>query len=127
MKSNKFIAAAVAATLALTSKAQTEYVELSSNKLFKKSFATYYGDNGKPLDKDLEIGVLKKSGYHWVIYEGVEKVMVILSDASSSYGETERKICINDKCDRYLSEQRTYTLNVNNGDTLKFYYPNYNE
>ena len=111
----------------VVAKAQTEYVELSSNKTFKKSFVSYYGDNGKPLEEDLEVGVLNKSGYHWVVYTGVKKVMVILSDASSSYGETERKICINDKCARYYSEQRTYTLNVNDNDTLKFYYPNYNE
>ena len=111
----------------VATKAQTEYVELSSNKTFKKSFVSYYGDSNKPLDKDLEVGVLNKSGYHWVTYTGVRKVMLILSDASSSYGETERKICINDKCARYLSEQRTYTLNINDNDTLKFYYPNYNE
>ena len=107
--------------------AQTEYVELSSNKAFKKSFVSYYGDNGKPLDEDLESNALSKTGYHWVVYTGVKKVMVILSDDASSYGETERKICINDKCARYYSQQRTYTLNVSDGDTLKFYYPNYNE
>ena len=107
----------------VVAKAQTEYVELSSNKLFKRSFITYYGDNGKPIDEDLEVGVLKKSGHHWVTYTGISEVVVICNDEK----ETQRKICINDKCARYYSQQRVYTLNVNDNDTLKFYYPNYNE
>jgi hypothetical protein len=107
----------------ISTKAQTEYVELSSNKLFKRSFITYYGDNGKPLDEDLEVGVLKKSGHHWVTYTGVSKVVVICNDEK----ETQRKICINDKCNRYYSDQRVFKFKIKDGDTLKFYYPNYNE
>ena len=111
----------------ISAKAQTEYVELKSNKMFRVSFASYYGDSYKPLDEDLEVSTIKRSGYHWVTYEGVAKVVVILSDDNSSYGETDRKICINDKCARYYSEQRVYHFKINDGDTLKFYYPNYNE
>tara|TARA_R100000995_G_scaffold26794_1_gene11682 strand:- start:218 stop:595 length:378 start_codon:yes stop_codon:yes gene_type:complete len=111
----------------ISAKAQTEYVELKSNKMFRVSFASYYGDSYKPLDEDLEVSTIKNSGYHWVTYEGVAKVVVILADDNSSYGETERKICINDKCARYYSEQRIYNFKINDGDTLKFYYPNYNE
>ena len=111
----------------ISAKAQTEYVELKSNKMFRVSFASYYGDSYKPLDEDLEVSTIKRSGYHWVTYEGVTKVVVILSDDNSSYGETDRKICINDKCARYYSEQRVYDFKINDGDTLKFYYPNYNE
>ena len=111
----------------ISAKAQTEYVELKSNKMFRVSFASYYGDSYKPLDEDLEVSTIRKSGYHWVTYTNVDKVVVILADDNSSYGETERKICINDKCARYYSEQRVYDFKINDGDTLKFYYPNYNE
>ena len=104
----------------ITAIAQTEYVELTSNKFFKRSFACYYGDNNKLLDKDLECGELKgKLNYHWVEYTGIKEVKIICADKKYTY----RKICINDKCGIYNTNNQVYTFTLTGVDSLKFYKP----
>ena len=109
----------------VAAKAQTEYVELNSNKLFKRSFACYYGDNGKPLEKDLECSVVKgKLNYHWVEYTNVKEVQIICADKENTY----RKICVNGDCNIYDTNNQVYKFNLSGTlDSLKLYKPHYNE
>ena len=109
----------------ISTKAQTEYIEVSNNKTFKRSFVCYYGDNGKPLDKDLECSVVKgKLNYHWVKYNNVKKLQIICADKENTY----RKICVNDYCNIYDTNNQIYNFTLTNRvDSVKIYKPHYNE
>ena len=108
----------------VAAKAQTEFVELSSNKFFKRSYAKYYNDSGVPLSEDLEVSIVKgKLNYHWVKYTRVKEVQIICADQENTY----RKICINDYCNIYNTNNQVYKFKLTGEDTLKFYKPHYNE
>ena len=65
--------------------AQTEYIELSSNKLFNRSYVTYYNDSPSAFEDDLEISVVKGDFvYHWVTYSGVKKLELICADPENT-------------------------------------------
>ena len=42
--------------------AQTEYIEISSNQLFKRSYVAYYDDSPTALEDDLDLSVVCPSG-----------------------------------------------------------------
>lgn len=108
----------------VSAKAQTEYVELSSNELFKRSYAKYYNDSGIPLSKDLEVSILKRNdNYHWVKYTNSKKVVIVCSDKKYTY----RKICVNDYCYIYNTNNQLYKFNLTGNDSLKFYKPVFNQ
>tara|TARA_R100000234_G_scaffold89859_1_gene58103 strand:- start:329 stop:700 length:372 start_codon:yes stop_codon:yes gene_type:complete len=109
----------------VVAKAQTEFVELSSNKLFKRSYAKYYNDSGIPLEEDLSVSIVKGNlNYHWVKYYNAEEVQVICADKENAY----RKICVNENCNTYNTYNEIYTFKLSGVlDTLKFYKPSYNE
>ena len=109
----------------VVAKAQTEFVELSSNKLFKRSYAKYYNDSGIPLEEDLSLSIVKgKLTYHWVEYYNAEEVQIICVDKENAY----RKICVNENCNTYNTYNEIYTFKLSGVlDTLKFYKPSYNE
>ena len=109
----------------VVAKAQTEFVELSSNKLFKRSYAKYYNDSGTPLEEDLSVSIVKGNlNYHWVKYYNAEEVQVICADKENAY----RKICVNENCNTYNTYNEIYTFKLSGVlDTLKFYKPSYNE
>tara|TARA_Y100000401_G_scaffold106714_1_gene100446 strand:- start:94 stop:465 length:372 start_codon:yes stop_codon:yes gene_type:complete len=109
----------------VVAKAQTEFVELSSNKLFKRSYAKYYNDSGIPLEEDLSVSIVKgKLTYHWVEYYNAEEVQIICADKENAY----RKICVNENCNTYNTYNEIYTFKLSGVlDTLKFYKPSYNE
>tara|TARA_R110002020_G_C16142105_1_gene761966 strand:- start:184 stop:570 length:387 start_codon:yes stop_codon:yes gene_type:complete len=108
----------------VSAKAQTEYVELSSNELFKRSYAKYYNDSGIPLEKDLEVSIVKgKLNYHWVEYKNSKKVVIVCSDKKYTY----RKICVNDYCYIYNTNNQVYKFNLTGNDSLKFYKPVFNQ
>jgi hypothetical protein len=80
------------------SQTTTEYVELSSSKLFNKSFMACYNDDVSY--DDLEVLSIKgDKNVHYVIYKGVltHKVVIIGSDKEGS----KREICVNGECDEY--------------------------
>jgi len=109
----------------VVAKAQTEFVELSSNKLFKRSYAKYYNDSDIPLEEDLSVSIVKGNlNYHWVKYYNAEEVQVICADKENAY----RKICVNENCNTYNTYNEIYTFKLSGVlDTLKFYKPSYNE
>ena len=109
----------------VAAKAQTEYIEVSNNKMFKRSFVCYYGDNGKPLDEDLECSTVKgKLNYHWVKYTNVKKVQIICADKENTY----RKICINSDCNIYDTNNQVYNFTLTKRkDSIRIYKPHYNE
>ena len=109
----------------VVAKAQTEFVELSSNKLFKRSYAKYYNDSGIPLEEDLSVSIVKGNlNYHWVKYYNAEEVQIICADKENAY----RKICVNENCNTYNTYNEIYTFKLSGVlDTLKFYKPSYNE
>ena len=108
----------------VAAKAQTEYVELSSNEFFKRSYAKYYNDGFLPLEKDLEVSIVKgKLNYHWVKYKNSKKVVIICADQENTY----RKICINDYCNIYNTNNQVYKFNLTGNDFLKFYKPHFNK
>ena len=108
----------------ISAKAQTEYVELKSNKLFKRSYASYYNDSPTAMKDDLSVSVVKgKFNYHWVKYKNVEEVVLICDDPKNTY----RKICVNSDCNIYDTYNRVYNFNLTGVDSLKFFKPNYNE
>ena len=109
----------------VVAKAQTEFVELSSNKLFKRSYAKYYNDSGIPLEEDLSVSIVKGNlNYHWVEYYNAEEVQIICADKENAY----RKICVNESCNTYNTYNEIYTFKLSGVlDTLKFYKPSYNE
>lgn len=103
---------------------QTEYVELSNNETFKRSFACYYNDDlAIDFEEDFETSVVKGDfGYHWVEYTHVKKVYVICSDSKGSF----RKICLNGDCKIYDTNNHVYVFNLTGRlDSLKFFKPNY--
>ena len=103
---------------------QTEYVELSNNDLFKRSYACYYNDDSTiDFEDDFEISVVKGDfKYHWVEYTNVKKVHLICSDSKGSF----RKICLNGDCKIYDTNNHIYVFNLTgNLDSLKFFRPNY--
>lgn len=103
---------------------QTEYVELSNNDSFNRSFACYYNDDLTiDFEDDFESSVVKGDlTYHWVEYTHVRKVHVICSDSKGSY----RKICLNGDCKIYDTNNHVYIFNLTGRlDSLKFYKPNY--
>jgi hypothetical protein len=103
--------------------AQTEYIELSSNKLFNRSYVTYYNDSPSAFEDDLEISVVKGDFvYHWVTYSGVKKVQLICADPEN----TLRKICVNGDCNIYDTYNQVYNFNLNRKiDSISIYKPNY--
>ena len=109
----------------VVAKAQTEFVELSSNKLFKRSYAKYYNDSNIPLEEDLSVSIVKGNlNYHWVEYYNAEEVQIICADKENAY----RKICVNENCNTYNTYNEIYTFKLSGTlDTLKFYKPHYNE
>ena len=108
----------------ISAKAQTEYVELKSNKLFKRSYASYYNDSPTAMEDDLSVSVVKgKLDYHWVEYTNVAKVVLICADPKNTY----RKICVNSDCNIYNTYNQVYNFNLTGVDSLKFFKPNYNE
>jgi len=109
----------------VVAKAQTEFVELSSNKLFKRSYAKYYNDSNIPLEEDLSVSIVKGNlNYHWVEYYNAEEVQIICADKENAY----RKICVNENCNTYNTYNEIYTFKLSGVlDTLKFYKPSYNE
>ena len=109
----------------VVAKAQTEFVELSSNKLFKRSYAKYYNDSSVPLEEDLSVSIVKGNfNYHWVEYYNAAEVQIICADKENAY----RKICVNENCNIYNTYNEIYTFKLSGVlDTLKFYKPSYNE
>ena len=109
----------------VVAKAQTEFVELSSNKLFKRSYAKYYNDSNIPLEEDLSVSIVKGNfNYHWVEYYNAAEVQIICADKENAY----RKICVNENCNTYNTYNEIYTFKLSGVlDTLKFYKPSYNE
>lgn len=111
--------------LSNNSYSQIEYVELSNNELFKRSYACYYNDDPTiDFEDDFETSVGKNDfKYHWVEYTHVKKVYVICSDSKGSY----RKICLNGDCKVYDTNNHIYAFNLTGRlDSLKFFRPNYN-
>ena len=103
----------------ISAKAQTEYVELKSNKLFKRSYASYYNDSPTAMKDDLSVSVVKgKLNYHWVKYTNVAKVVLICADPKNTY----RKICFNGNCDIYNTYNQVYNFNLTGVDSLKFFH-----
>ena len=103
--------------------AQTEYIEVSSNQLFKRSYVAYYDDSPTALEDDLELSVVKGDlTYHWVKYTGVKKVQIICADAEN----TLRKICFNGDCNIYDTYNQVYNFNLTGAiDSMSIYKPNY--
>ena len=104
----------------ITANAQTEYVELSSSKLFNKSFIAFYNDDVEY--EDLEVLTIRgNKNVHYVIYKQVEetfKVVVIGSDKKGS----KREICIDNKCDEYDTYATQYEFLIN--ERTKFTFSN---
>lgn len=104
----------------ITANAQTEYVELSSSKLFNKSFIAFYNDDVEY--KDLEVLTIRgNKNVHYVIYKQVEeafKVVVIGSDKEGS----KREICIDGECDEYDTYATQYEFLVK--ERTKFTFSN---
>lgn len=74
----------------MTSQAQTEFIEVSNNKLFNKSFAAYYNDSNSSLEDDLEVTELgRNETVHIVYYTNVSKVVIIGSDTKNSVRDIE--------------------------------------
>ena len=108
----------------VSAKAQTEYIELSSNEAFGYSCAKYYNDSGIPLSKDLEVSILNRNdNYHWVKYKNSKKVVIVCSDKKYTY----RKICVNDYCYIYNTNCQVYKFNLTGIDSLKIYKPVFNQ
>ena len=82
----------------ITVNAQTEYVELSSSKLFSKSFMSCYNDDLSYNDLEV-LSIRGDKNVHYVIYKGkvTHKVVIIGSDKEGS----TRTICVNSECDTY--------------------------
>ena len=97
----------------------TEYVELSSSKLFSKSFMSCYNDDLSY--NDLEVLSIKgNKNVHYVIYKGVltHKVVIIGSDKEGS----TRTICVNDECDTYDTHATQYEFFIK--EKTKFTFSN---
>jgi len=103
----------------ITANAQTEYVELSSNKLFNKSFIAFYNDDVSY--NDLEVLSIKgDKNVHYVIYKGTLtfKVVIIGSDKEGS----KREICVNGECDEYDTYTTQYEFFIK--EKTKFTFSN---
>ena len=104
----------------ITANAQTEYVELSSSKLFKKSFIAFYNDDVSY--NDLEVLTIRgDKNVHYVIYSQVEeafKVVIIGSDKEGS----KREICVNGECDEYDTYATQYEFAIK--EKTKFTFSN---
>ena len=103
----------------ITANAQTEYVELSSSKLFNKSFMSCYNDDVEY--DDLEVLALRgNKKVHYVIYKGVltHKVVIIGSDKEGS----KREICVNGECDEYDTYATQYEFVIK--EKTKFTFSN---
>ena len=103
----------------ITANAQTEYVELSSSKLFSKSFMSCYNDDSSY--NDLEVLTIRgNKNVHYVIYKGVltHKVVVIGSDKEGS----KREICVNGECDEYDTYATRYEFAIK--EKTKFTFSN---
>lgn len=103
----------------ITANAQTEYVELSSSKLFNKSFVSFY--NGDRSLDDLEVVVMRgNKNVTYVNYFGetTHKVVIIGSDKEGS----KREICVNGECDEYDTYATQYEFVIK--EKTKFTFSN---
>ena len=103
----------------ITANAQTEYVELSSSKLFNKSFVAFYNDDIE-LD-DLEVLTIKgNKNVHYVIYNFRYPidVVVVCSDQEGS----KREICVDGECNEYDSFATKYEFTIK--ERTKFTFSN---
>jgi hypothetical protein len=94
-----------------------EYVELSSSKLFNKSFVAFYSDDVSY--DDLEVVVMrgnKKVTYVNYFGEVTHKVVVIGSDKEGS----RREICVNGECDEYDTYATQYEFLIKEATKFTF-------
>jgi len=101
----------------ITANAQTEYVELSSNKLFNKSFIAFYNDDVSYNDLEV-LSIRGNKNVHYVIYKGTKsfKVVVVGSDKEGS----TRTICVNGECDEYDTYATQYEFFINERTKMTF-------
>ena len=96
-----------------------EYVELSSSKLFNKSFMSCYNDDLSYNDLEV-LSIRGDKNVHYVIYKGVltHKVVIIGSDKEGS----TRTICIDGECDTYDTYATQYEFFIK--EKTKFTFSN---
>ena len=94
-------------------KAQTEYIDITSKKLFNRSEMVLYNDDTNYDDLEyFYLGAFNKK-YHWVKYTNAKSIILSLND---DLGDT-REICTKQDtfktyCEVYDSFAQQYKINV---------------